>query len=108
MQSVDPVTDFLGHAADVAADHRATMVERLLDHQRGVLPPNRWHHDPVDGLHQLAKLVACVCALDGHVGKRFDGCAHKVPELTRLELEVRAVHGETRLAVGRRGAVAVA
>ena len=52
MQAVDAVADFFGHAADVADDHRATMKEGLLNHDRGVFPPGRRHHHPVDRLHE--------------------------------------------------------
>ena len=49
-----PSVDLLGHPADVTADDRATEMERLLDHERGVLPPDRRDDDPIDVRHEAA------------------------------------------------------
>jgi len=36
------------------------MGERLLDHQRSVLPPNRRHHHPVDGSHEVRNVLTSI------------------------------------------------
>ena len=48
VQPAHLVLHLLRHAADVAADHRPSVLERLEHDQRARLPPDRRHDHPVD------------------------------------------------------------
>src|SRR5262245_22762206 len=95
VQSVYPVLDFLGHAADVAADDRPPVEERLLDHQRRVLPPNRRDQDPVGVLHQLRKFLVNIGTPKGDASSEVVvHLGEFLLELLALELEVCAMQPE--------------
>src|SRR5439155_16467053 len=61
------VRDLFGHAPNVATDHWTAVHERLLDHQRRVLPPHRRYHDPVDVFDQFWKIVVMKRSAEHHV-----------------------------------------
>src|SRR5690349_12902932 len=71
MQAVDSVADSLGHPANTAGDNGPTMQERLLNHERRILPPDRRHDDPIDRRDQSRKLLAAIGAEPNHVGIRL-------------------------------------
>ena len=97
MQPVHPVANLFLHSADVAADHRPAVGERLLDHQRRVLPPNRGHDHPIDVGHQLRKLARFIAARQGHVlpGRR-EQIAGLVLKFFGEEIEICTVDPQVR------------
>lgn len=58
--------DLLGGAADVAAQHRSAIEERLLDHHRGILPPDRGDDRPIRFRHQRFDVGLAVAAPQHH------------------------------------------
>ena len=67
VEAVDAGPDLLGHSADVAADHGPPVHERLLDDERGVLPPARGHDHPVDLRHDPGHATGVVGPCKGDV-----------------------------------------
>jgi len=56
------VFDFFRHTSNVAADHGPPMEKRLLDHQWGVLPPNRRENYPIYICHDVGEIRVLVSA----------------------------------------------
>lgn len=60
MYAIDPVSNGFRHSADTTCDDGPPVHERLLDDQRGVFPPDRRHHDPIDGSHKTCKILSAI------------------------------------------------
>ena len=101
VQAVDAVGDLLGHPADVAADHGPVVQERLLDHERRVLPPARRDDHPVGLGHQARQVVVVVLPDQRDVVRPFldlfEQLGEIVLEALGLQLEVGAVQPQVRI-----------
>src|ERR1700758_5061512 len=94
MKAVDAVAHLFGHPTDSAANNRLAVGERLLDHHRRVLPPDRRHDDPIDLLHplgQLRLLIRADPAQDALDDQRLSKRLNQFLKPRGLRFEVSAV-----------------